>query len=355
MKNHRENLCRLYRREGYDFVPVQFELCPAVIEKVREKYGDCDYCDLFDFSNRDINIPPGVHRDTDWTKLYPEGTFKLENTIFDAWGVAYEKTPESMHMRRMYHPLEKMESLTELDAYPLPQSDGIDITPYREEVEKWHQKGYFASGILACSIWETAWYMRGMETMMIGMLDNDSFTNELFDRVTAISAKRAVNYALAGCDMINLGDDIGMQKTIMMSLELYRQHIKPRLTHIIKEAKKVNPDIIIGYHSCGFVEPFINDLIDAGVEVLNPVQPECMSFEEIHKNYGDRISFCGTLGTQQLMPFGTPQEVREETFRNLRIAGRHGGLLPCPTHVVEPEVPLENIEAYVEACRDFVW
>jgi uroporphyrinogen decarboxylase len=94
-------------------------------------------------------------------------------------------------------------------------------------------------------------------------------------------------------------------------------------------------------------------LIEAGVDVLNPVQPECMDFKEIHAKYGDRLSFHGTIGTQTTMPFGTPEEVREAVFRNLEIAGRNGGLFVAPTHMLEPEVPIENVVAYINACREF--
>jgi uroporphyrinogen decarboxylase len=122
---------------------------------------------------------------------------------------------------------------------------------------------------------------------------------------------------------------------------------------VIAAAKSIKPDILISYHSCGYVEPFIEDLIDAGVDILNPVQPECMDFRSIHEKYGSRISFNGTIGTQRIMPFGTPDDVRAEVTRNLQIAGKKGELFCCPTHMVEPEVPWENIEAYVDACRNF--
>jgi uroporphyrinogen decarboxylase len=111
----------------------------------------------------------------------------------------------------------------------------------------------------------------------------------------------------------------------------------------------VKPDLLIHYHSCGYVLPFIGDLIEAGVDILNPVQPECMDFAEVHRQYGDRLSFNGTIGTQKLMPFGTPEQVKSEVRRNLAIAGDKGGLLCCPTHMLEPEVPWENIAAYAEA------
>ena len=117
--------------------------------------------------------------------------------------------------------------------------------------------------------------------------------------------------------------------------------------------KEVRPDIIVIYHSCGSIEPFINYLIDAGIDVLNPIQAECMEFKEIYEKYGDRISFHGTIGTQTVMPFGTPEEVKENVWGNLDIAGEKGGLMVAPTHLLEPEVPWANILAYAEACREY--
>ena len=144
-----------------------------------------------------------------------------------------------------------------------------------------------------------------------------------------------------------------MQESIMMSTDMYRYWLKTRLKKVIQAARDVNPDILISYHSCGFIEPFIPDLIDAGVDILNPIQPECMDFGEIFEKYQGQISFNGTIGTQRLMPFGTPEEIRAEVWKNLDIAGEKGGLFCCPTHVLEPEVPWENIEAYVAACKEY--
>jgi uroporphyrinogen decarboxylase len=144
-----------------------------------------------------------------------------------------------------------------------------------------------------------------------------------------------------------------MQDSIMMSEGMYREWLQPRLAKVIAAAKAKKPDVLIFYHTCGFVEPLIPNLIEAGIDILNPVQPECMDFAEIHAEYGDRLSFNGTLGTQTTMPFGTPDEVRKTVLTNLEIAGPKGGLLCCPTHMLEPEVPWENIVAYVEACKEF--
>ena len=164
---------------------------------------------------------------------------------------------------------------------------------------------------------------------------------------------RAASYAQAGVDILFLGDDIGTQRSILMSEGIYCDWLKPRLKRVIDAAKAVNPDILVFYHSCGYITPLIPHLIEAGIEVLNPVQPECMDFQEIHDRYSDRLSFYGTIGTQSHMPFGSPEEIRKEVFNNLDIAGRKGGLVVAPTHILEPEVPWENIMAYVNACRDY--
>ncbi len=208
-------------------------------------------------------------------------------------------------------------------------------------------------GSMQCTIWETAWYMRGMEVLMMDMMSEDEMAEFVLNKVTELAIHRAEYFVKTGAEVLYFGDDIGMQPTIMMSKELYQTWLKPRLKRVVDAARAINPDVIIFYHSCGFVEPFIEDLIEVGIDVLNPVQPECMDFAEIHAKYGDRISFHGTIGTQTTMPFGTPEEVRAEVFKNLDIAGKKGGLLVSPTHLLEPEVPWENIRAYIEACRDY--
>ena len=267
--------------------------------------------------------------------------------------MGHEKSPNSMHMTRMRHPLEDMETIEEIMSYPYPDYAQADGSHQKAQVESIKARDLIALGDMQMTIWECAWYMRSMEQLFCDMMDENEIAEFLFDKVTEQSIIRAMSYVKAGVDVLFLGDDIGMQHTIMMSEKLYCRWIKPRLKKLIDTVKAENPDVVIFYHSCGFVEPFIPHLIEAGVEVLNPIQSECMDFEEIHRKYGDKISFHGTIGTQTVMPFGTPQEVKEAVWRNLDIAGEKGGLMVTPTHMLEPEVPLENILAYVDACRTY--
>ena len=268
---------------------------------------------------------------------------------FDGWGIAHEDNPNSMHMTKMHHPMKNFTTLDEMKAYPLPDYTKVDFSPLQKKMDKIHEKGLAVFIWQECTIWETAWYLRSMENLMMDMAMEDEKATWLFDQITERACYRTEIFARQGADIIGLGDDIGMQESIMMSVEMYQQWLKPGMKKVIQAAKKANPEVLISYHSCGFIEPFIPDLIDIGVDILNPIQPECMDFKEIHDKYGSQISFNGTIGTQKLMPFGTPEEVKQEVTRNLDIAGEKGGLFCCPTHLLEPEVPWENIEAYVAA------
>lgn len=351
----RENILRLLRREGFSVVPVLFSLCPSLRASYPAACGtDAEYADYFDFPWRDVEgprLPPAAP--IDWQARYFTETFR-PGTTWSAWGVGHEPgSAAAMHMKRMLHPMERFTSLEEFQSYPYPDYAHADTSHLAGQVRALHARGLAATGQMACTVWETAWYMRGMEQLMMDMQDDEELAAYHLDRVTELACLRVAAFARAGVDHLHLGDDIGMQQTIMMSEGMYREWIKPRLRRVVAAARAEKPDLLISYHSCGFVTPFIPDLIEVGVDVLNPVQPECMDFAEIHAAYGDRLSFWGTLGTQTVLPFGAPAEVRAAVRRNLDIAGAKGGLLCTPSHLLEPEVPWENILAYVEACRDY--
>ena len=353
----RDNLIGLYKRQGYEHAPVGLSLCPSLREKYRAVAGDTPMSEYFDypegFAMRGV---PGLNlrpRDpVDWS-AYFDLPLK-EGTTFDAYGVAHEPGSEAAkHMTYMRHPLGRASSLEELQAYPFPEFDTENMGHMHDAVEQAHAAGRPVVGGMHCTIWETAWYIRDMTQLMMDMTLEDEKATFILDKITEHACQRAAAFARAGADIIELGDDIGMQETIMMSKEMYDAWLRPRLARVISAARSENPDVLIFYHTCGFVEPLIGSLIEAGVDILNPVQPECMEFAKIHEKYGDRLSFNGTLGTQTTMPFGTPEDVKAVVFKNLEIAGNAGGLFCCPTHLLEPEVPWENVEAYVSACKEF--
>lgn len=350
----RENLISLFKRQGYNEVPVDFSLCPSLYEVFKRETKETDYEEYFGFPWRSVgSLRLNSQNEHLFRQYYKDGL--KDGTYIDWYGVAHEPgSAAAKHMTRMRHPLEKADSIEQMKEYPFPNFLEADGSHQKKQVEEIHARGLAARGRMEVTIWETSWYIRGMEELLVDMMMEDEKAEYLLDKVTEGSCIRIASFASAGVDIVDIGDDIGMQNSIMMSEKLYRTWIKPRIKRVIETAKKINPDIIIKYHSCGYIRPFINDLIEVGVDVLNPVQPECMDFKEIHAEFGDRVSFHGTIGTQTTMPFGSVEDVKREVYRNLNIAGTKGGLFCAPTHLLEPEVPFENILAYVEACKSFV-
>jgi len=341
---NRENYLSLVKRKGFCKMPYDFNMSPIFesnLKKYMEETGFSYSFDAYDFDNGLHAIPVDLEI---YRKFYP---YELkEGAEFTIYGVAHEPGEGCFHMTRMRHPMAEFDSLEQILSYPFPEFNQNPVINKKSD-------DYVNVGNMACTVWEMAWYLRSMENLFVDMMTEDPIAEAIFDKVTEISVRNAVSHVNAGADILFVGDDIGMQRTVMMSEELYCTWIKPRIKKVIDEARKVNPDIVVFYHSCGFVTPFIPHLIDVGVDVLNPVQPECMDFSEIHAEFGDKMSFHGTLGTQSLIPFGTPEDIKKEVFKNLDIASSKGGLLVSPTHMIEPEVPVENIVAYIEACNEY--
>lgn len=350
----RENLLQVLRRQGCQYAPIFFQLCPSQVERFRKETGsNRTYQDHFEFAFQYIDDAVAVEQTAvDWTKFYPDG-FK-PGTTFDVWGVGHEPGgTEAMHMTRMLHPMSSFTTLEQIQSYPYPDFILANYDHLPAQIEALHTRGVAAAWAMSDMIWEIAWYLRGMQPLMMDMAMDDEKAVWLLDKTTEQAVIRACKYVELGIDLLHVGDDVGMQQGMMMSVDFWRHWLKPRFAKVIRAAKDTRADIIFSYHSCGFVEPIIEDLIEIGVDVLNPVQPECMDFEKIHAKYGGRLSFWGTIGTQSTMPFGTPEEVRRTVLRNLEISGSKGGLLCAPTHMIEPEVRWENTVAYVDACKTF--
>ncbi len=349
----RDNLLRTLRRQGCERVPLdQGDFCPSQVEAFRSRFGHDDIPGWFGAPFRHL----GLALTANWNDpkaLFPRETLP-EQTRVDAWGVGHSREPGCWHMTRMHHPLQGEEvTLDEIRDYPLPGFSEQAQNDVAAAAALLHERGLAAMGGMACTVWEIGWYLRSMENLMMDMMTDDPRAVAHLDRLTDNAVARIGAYARAGVDIVQLGDDIGMQSTPMMSVALWRRWLKPRLAAIVAAGRAIQPGLLIFYHSCGYVLPFLDDLIETGVDILNPVQPECMDFAEVHRRTSGRLSYWGTLGTQTTLPFGTPDEVRAVIWNNLKLCGPAGGLVMAPTHMVEPEVPWENLVAMKEAVECF--
>jgi uroporphyrinogen decarboxylase len=156
-----------------------------------------------------------------------------------------------------------------------------------------------------------------------------------------------------GVDMILTGDDFGTQRGMMVSPELWRKYFKPRMRSLFLELKRIRPELKIAYHSCGTILPIIPDLVEIGLDVLNPIQPAALGMDlgALKKEYGRELAFFGGVDEQQVLPFGTPAEVEEEVQLRIKQAGADGGFILAPSHNIQPDTPLANILAFFNAAR----
>jgi uroporphyrinogen decarboxylase len=346
MLSPRENILKVLRRSGMEKVPVDFVLCESQIEGFERREGNRDYESYFGLSHRSFEM--NVQRNfSSGPELYKRESLP-DSTVFDEYGIGHSKGSEyAFHMTRMHHPL-KGADINEILDYPYPTVRKGEQHELSKKVEELRSRGLASFAFMQMTVWEASWYLRSMDELMIDMMMQDEKATALLDRITQFAVSKATTYAKAGVDILSLGDDIGTQDSIMMDVGFWEYWLKPRIAKVIDTARQINPDILIFYHSCGYILPFIDQLIEIGVDILNPVQPECMSFDEVHDLYGDRLSFWGTLGTQELLPFGTREEVLQTTISRLEKCGDSGGLVIGPTHMVEPEVPWENLSAIME-------
>jgi len=281
---------------------------------------------------------------------YWEGQELPEGTTINGHGVAM--VPSGFyHFWGYVSPLRNASSLAELEDYPIEDIDGWDVSGLSDQVARRHAEGKVAGGWVG-HMYETAWQIRGYEQFLMDMVERPAWAGCLLERLAQRNMRRAMAFAQAGADLIHCGDDVANRKAMMFAPDTWRKMMLSRWRRVWQAIKSINPDCVIRYHSDGNILHIVGDLIEAGVDILNPLQPECLDVDAVHARYGDRLTFDGCIGTQSTMPWGTPDDVRARVREVIDKYGQNGGLIISPTHVLEPEVPLENIDALFDACRE---
>jgi len=278
--------------------------------------------------------------------------FERSDLEFDEWGRG-RKWDDTRHYAEYFYPLAKAENIAEIESYPWPDYfEKYRYAGIADEVANLHAKGFAVLGG-PCAFFEIAWQIRSMERLMEDMLLNPEMAQALYDKILERNVRYARECALAGVDILYLGDDVAMQNGIMMSREVWRKYLGIGMRAMIDAAREINENILVWYHSDGDVAPLVPDLIDVGVNILNPVQPECCDAAFLKKTYGDKLAFWGGLGVQSVLPFGTPEEVREHVRRQIEILGAGGGYVVAPSHILERDTPRENLKAMMEAINKY--
>jgi uroporphyrinogen decarboxylase len=269
----------------------------------------------------------------------------------DEWGITWRNSRyatrfgEGFYTEIIGNPLSDDSAIS---SYRPPDPDRSDLYAESEWVLRTFKDEYWIVGVTVTTIFETAWALRGYERILMDFATDPDLADSILDipyRYHLAAAQRLVRM---GVDMIWIGDDVGTQHTMLMSPETWRRFLKPRMAAFIAAIKAINPSLKVAYHSDGCIYPIIAELIEVGVDVLNPVQPKSMDPARLKTEYGKKLCFWGSIDEQQTLPFGGPQDVRNEAIDRLKTLGRDGGLIIGPTHHVQLDTPVENIHALVD-------
>jgi uroporphyrinogen decarboxylase len=265
-----------------------------------------------------------------------------------------------------YHPeierdarLGDARSIEEIAAAPLPDFMAqVRPEKLKADVEHWHAEGYpvmAAPPHLGGQLFETAYRLRGFEQFLIDLIDNPPLVDYLLEQLTAMHLAVSLALTRGGIDILALDDDVAEPGRMLMSRAMWQRYFKPHLRTIIATCRAANPELAVFWHSDGNIEPIIPDLIEIGIDILNPVQPDVMDPTKLKTLYGDRLTFFGTVGTAQLWSWGTPTDIRAEVRERIATVGKGGGLVIAPAYDLEPPetIPWANIVAFFDAVDEF--
>jgi len=272
-----------------------------------------------------------------------------DGLLEDEWGIRY-KPLGNLVENRVYFPLQHVESVSE---YEFPDIDAPGRFDRAEKLAKKYGGKYALVGNLGWTLFEAAWHLRGFETFIKDLYVNPKFAEDLLDKLLKFRLEEGKRLLEFNPDIIALGDDVGGQNGMLLSPNIWRRFFKPRMKILIDELKKKG-NVYIYYHSDGYIEPIIPDIVEIGVDILNPVQPECMNPEKIKREYGDKLTLHGTISCQKTLPFGTTEDVKNEVLTRIKTLGCGGGLILAPACPMPgPEVPLENILTLYETALKY--
>jgi len=252
----------------------------------------------------------------------------------------------------VWNPLGSVVHVDELERYPLPRPEWIQSPGDLSKTVAAHKEsGALVRGAVQ-QAFKLSWLVRGMENTLMDFLIHEDVIRALYDAFYAFNTAYTSRLVRAGVDVIVINGDLGMQDRLIMSPDIWRRFDKPLLADMIRTLKGINPDVKLYMHTDGNVRAIIGDLIEAGLDILNPIQPECMDPVEIKREFGDRLVLHGAVSLQRTLPFGSTEDVKAEVRHLIRHCNVDGGFVLGPSNEIFTGIPPENVVAMYDAARE---
>lgn len=349
-----------------DRTPRDFAAVPEVWHKLGDYFGvhdrgkilqyldtDCrvvsydSFCQHPSISSSDVDENASMERSSIggmWRKLEPDGSTR------DIWGAHRRKV---LHKYGAYdefvsYPLENAQSLDDLNRYDWPQPQWWDFSGLRLAIDALNKKVVYNIRYRVGSVFETAWSLYGFENLLTDLAMRPQWPLNIMEHVAKVhltNLKVVLEMAADQIDIVYFYDDIASQNSLLISPQMYKDYIQPYHSEIINISKKYGKPVMM--HCCGSIYPLIEEFIEMGLAILNPIQPIAMNMnpEKLADEFSGRIAFHGGIDIQQLLPSGTPSEVEEQVEYNSRVLGKNGGYIMAGSHHIQADTPIKNILA----------
>lgn len=351
--NHRERVLTALHHETPDRCPLQVSFTPEFADRLRpalqvegqrihNPHGGGNTYELERLLGEDMLLVS-----VGWANSY----YQQSGDYTDEWGIAWKSIEYQTPFGNGHYTEPAGPPLAEDDQVPLykgPDPQRPELYQDAECAIRDFKDEYWIVGVTVTTIFECAWALRGYERLLSDFILNPDLAEHILEipyRYHLTAARKLVEM---GVDMIWIGDDVGTQNRMLISPAHWRRYLKPRMANFIAELKAINPEVKIAYHSDGYIYPIIPELIEIGLDVLNPVQPASMDPAQLKRDFGHKLCFWGSIDEQHTLPFGTPEDVRAEVITRLKTIGENGGLIIGPTHHVQLDTPMENFLAMVD-------
>lgn len=341
-----ERWVAVLRRATPDRVPMDYWATPEATQKLLEYLG-CDYDEMI--RRLHIDLPFTVKGRYVGAPLEPGR---------DVWGVGRQVVDygNGVYDEAAIHPLAEYESVEEIEAnYRWPNPDDWDYSHLPREVRDHESQPIVANELEPFLLYKE---LRGDARAFMDLVEFPDIVEYCMDKLLEIEYQdvlRILEAVPGRVLVVDIGEDTGGQNGLMFSPDQIRRFFMPRIRKMIGLVKKHGS--YVRHHSDGAIRDILPDLIDAGIEILNPVQWRCQGMERegLKRDFGDRIIFHGGVDNQQTLPFGSVRDVRSEVMDNYRILGRGGGYILAPCHNIQSVGPAENVVAMYEAGYEFGW
>ena len=343
----RERVLTALSHKTTDRVPLDFWGTPETWEKLYSHFAAKNDEDILRALGIDIRQFQPRYKGIIETR--PDGSY------IDPMGVHRKPVKNDFCVYEEYasSPLGFVQSVDDFKGYNWPNIDSFDFESLPEQIGDAHKTYYIK--MQTGGLFELAWALRGYEQFLIDMIEAPEIAHFIMDKLTDFYCeyvRRAMRYAGDKYDMIYTYDDIAAQNSQLMSKDMWEEFLRPchvKLNKVIHDHGK-----IVMYHSCGAIYDMIPHLAELPIDVLNPIQPRArgMNFENIKRNFGNKLCFHGGIDIQRLLPFGSVEDVRAAVRYAIATLGKGGGYILTSAHYIQADTPVENILAMFETARN---